>query len=65
MKIKNWLQTLTVLRIGGGTSEIRQTEIYTAEPLVPKQSAFEFEKLKKHNSPGIDQIPAELIKTGG
>jgi len=23
------------------------------------------EKLKRHNSPGIDQIPAELIKAGG
>jgi len=23
------------------------------------------EKLKSHKSPGIDQIPAELIKTGG
>ena len=32
-------------------------------------SAFEFdsatEKVKSHKSPGIDQIPAELIKTGG
>ena len=24
-----------------------------------------FEKLKSHESPGIDQIPAELIKEGG
>jgi hypothetical protein len=24
-----------------------------------------FEKLKSHKSPGIDQIPAELIKAGG
>ena len=23
------------------------------------------EKLKSHKSPGVDQIPAELIKTGG
>ena len=32
-------------------------------------SAFEvevaIEKLKRHKSPGIDQIPAELIKAGG
>jgi hypothetical protein len=37
--------------------------------LVPKLSAFEFEKaiekLKRHKSPGVDQIPAELIKEGG
>jgi hypothetical protein len=36
---------------------------------VPELSAFEFEmaieKLKGHKSPGIDQIPAELIKAGG
>jgi hypothetical protein len=35
---------------------------------VPEPSAFEVEmaikKLKRHKSPGIDQIPAELIKTG-
>ena len=43
--------------------------IHTAESLVPEPSAFEFEmvidKLKSHKSPGIDQIPAELIKAGG
>ena len=48
---------------------IRQAEIHTVEPLVPEPSAFEFElaieKLKNYKSPGIDQIPAELIKVGG
>jgi hypothetical protein len=38
---------------------------HTAEPLVPEPSALEaelaIEKLKSHKSPGIDQIPAELI----
>jgi len=47
-------------------NDIRQTEIHTAEPLVTKPSAFESElnivKLKSHKFPGIDQIPAELIK---
>ena len=47
----------------------RQEEIHTAEPLVPEPSAFEvelaIEKIKSHKSPGIDQIPAELIKAGG
>ena len=46
----------------------RQAEIHAAEPLVPEPSAFELElateKLKSHKSPGIDQIPAELIKAG-
>jgi len=44
-------------------------EIHTAEPLVPEPSALEaelpIEKLKSHKSPGIDQIPAELIIAGG
>ena len=35
---------------------------------MPEPSAFEvevaIEKLKRHKSPGIDQIPAELIKVG-
>jgi len=51
-----------------GVSDVRQTEIHTAEPLVPESSAFEFdiavEKLKRCKSPGSDQIPAELIKAG-
>ena len=49
--------------------DVGQTEIHTAEPLVTDPSASEFElaidKLKSHKSPGIDQIPAELIKVGG
>jgi len=47
-------------------SDVRQTEIHTTEPLVPEPNAFEIElaieKLKRHKSPGIDQIPA---KAGG
>jgi hypothetical protein len=47
---------------------VKQTEVNTAEPLVPELSAFEvemaIEKLKIHKSPGIDQIRAELIKAG-
>jgi len=50
-------------------SDVRQTEIHTAEPLVPETSAFEVDlaigKLKRHISPGGDQILAELIKAGG
>ena len=36
---------------------------------MPELSAFEFEmaveKLRRHKSPGVDQIPTELIKAGG
>jgi hypothetical protein len=52
-----------------GFSDVRHTEIHTAEPLVPEPSAYEneaaIEKLKRHKSPGIDQISAKLIKAGG
>jgi len=41
---------------------------YTAEPLVSEPRTFEFdmvtEKLKRHTSQGIDQIPTKLIKAG-
>ena len=51
-----------------GVNDIRQAEIHTAEPLVPEPSAFEvelvIEKLKIQKSPGIDQIPVEMIKEG-
>ena len=74
------LQTPTVLWLGGGTNSpsysicmvlrmLGRQEIHTAEPLVPEPSAFEVEwaigKVKSHKSPGIDEIPAELIKAGG
>ena len=49
-----------------GVNDGRQTEIHTAEKPVPEPSTIEvevaIEKLKSHRSPGIDQIPAELIK---
>jgi len=52
-----------------GVGDVRQTDIHTAEQLVADRSACEVmmatEKLKRHDSPGIDQIPAELIKARG
>jgi hypothetical protein len=51
-----------------GFYDVRQTEVHTAEPLVPEPSAADvdlaMERLKRHTSPGIDQISAELIKAG-
>jgi hypothetical protein len=66
-----WLQIAAVFWLGGGNisqllnvhgvSDVRQTELHTAEPLVPEPSAFEtemvIEKLKRDKSPGIDQTP--------
>ena len=52
-----------------GVKDVGQPEIHTAEPLVPEPSASHVEltidKLKSHKSPGIAQIPAQLIKAGG
>jgi hypothetical protein len=44
---------------GHGVNDERQTEILTAEPLLPEPTAFEIEmaieKLKRHKSPGTDK----------
>jgi hypothetical protein len=52
-----------------GVKDVRQTEIHTAEPLVPQPSALEFElaieKLRCHKLQDIYQIPTRLIKVGG
>ncbi|KAJ4445706.1 hypothetical protein ANN_12391 [Periplaneta americana] len=46
-----------------------EIEIQTAEPFIPEPTLSEveiaIENLKKYKSPGIDQIPAELIQEGG
>jgi len=51
-----------------GFKDVWQAEIHTAEPLVTEPSASEFElaidKLKSHKTPGIEQIPAVLLKAG-
>ena len=66
-----WLQAPTVLWLDGGPISpsywmymglmILGRQTHTAETLVPKPSAFEFElaidKLESQKSPGIDPIP--------
>jgi len=51
-----------------GINDVRQTDLHTADPLVPEPSAFEgemaIEKLKRHKSPYIDPVPAKCIKAG-
>jgi hypothetical protein len=50
-------------------NNIRQREIHTVEPLVLEPSPFEFElaieKIIRYISPGIGQIPAEMINARG
>jgi hypothetical protein len=62
---KNYFcQLLNVHRVGS----VRQTKTYIAEPFVPETSGSEDEvatgKLKRYKSPGVDQIPPELIQAG-
>jgi hypothetical protein len=62
---KNYFcELLNVHGVGG----VRQPEIHTAEPFVPEPSASEVEvaigKLKRYKSPGVDQIPVEIIQAG-
>jgi len=67
--VARWRKYFSQLFNVHGVKDVGQAEIHTAEPLVPEPCASEVElainKLKSHKSPGIDQIPAELIKAGG
>jgi hypothetical protein len=68
-KIRRWKNYFCQLLNVHGVIDVRQTEIHTAEPLVPEPSSAEVEiateKLKSYKSPGTEQIPAELIQAGG
>jgi hypothetical protein len=67
--LARWRNHFSQLLNIDAVNDARQTEIHTAGPLVPEPSALEVElvigKLKNHQSPGVDQIPAELIKERG
>jgi hypothetical protein len=72
MKMEICLQIPTIFQIllnVHNVSDVRETEVHTAEPLVPGPSHLEVEiavaKLKKYKTPGNDQIPAELTQAGG
>jgi len=67
--VARWRNYFSQLFNVHGVKDVGQAEIHTAEPLVPEPSASEIElatdKIKSHKSPGVDQIPAELIKARG
>jgi hypothetical protein len=67
--LASWRKHFSQLLHVHEVNDVRQTEIHTAEPLVPDPRVLEFEiaieKLERHKSPGTDDIPAELIKAGG
>ena len=67
--LARWRNHLSQLLNIHGINDGGQIEIQAAEPLGPEPSAFHIElaieKLNSHKSPGVDQIPAELIRAGG
>ena len=66
--LARWRKHFSQLFNVHGINDVRQTDIHTAEPLMPGPSAFKIEMaiemLKRHKSRGIDQIQAELIIVG-
>jgi hypothetical protein len=67
--LRRWKNYFCQLLNVHGAVDVRQTEMHTAEPFVPESNASEIEvavgKLKRYKSPGVDQIPSELIQVGG
>jgi hypothetical protein len=67
--VNRWMNYFCQLLNVQQVRDIRQTEIQIAEPFVPEPSISEIEvaigKLKRHKSPGADQITAEMIQAGG
>jgi hypothetical protein len=67
--VNRWKSYFSQLMNIHNVSDVRQIEIHTAEPLVSGPIHLEFAiaiaKLKKYESPGSDQILAELIQAGG
>jgi hypothetical protein len=67
--LNRWKNYFSQLLNVHSVSDVRQTELHTAEPLVPGVTLLKVEiataKLKKYKSPGSDQIAAELIQAGG
>ena len=64
-----WRNHFSHLLIARGINDVWQTEIHTAEPLVPEPSAFDVEmateNLIRGKLPVIDQILAEHSRGAG
>jgi hypothetical protein len=63
--LARWMYIFSQLLEIHEVDDVIQIEIHTAEPHVPEMSVFQFvlafEELNYHKSPGVDQIPVELI----
>jgi hypothetical protein len=66
--LNSWKNYFRQLLNVNGSGDVSQTEMHTAEPFMPDPSASEVQvtirKLKSYKSPGVDQIPAEVIQAG-
>jgi hypothetical protein len=64
--LNRWKKYFSLLLNVLNVSDIRQTKVHTAEPLVPGSSCLEVKiaiaQLKKYKSPDRDEIPAEMIQ---
>jgi hypothetical protein len=67
--LNRWKNYYCQLWNAHGVNNITETEIYTAEPLVPELSSSEveiaIENLRRYKSPDIYQIVVEMIQAGG
>jgi len=67
--VARWGKSFSHLFSVHGVTDVGPGEIHATESQVTEQSVSEIElaivKLKSHKMPGIDQIPAELIKAVG
>jgi hypothetical protein len=67
--LNRWKNYFCQLLNVNGVGDVRQTEMHTAEPFVPQPRASEVDvaigKMERYISPGIYQIPGELIQAGG
>jgi hypothetical protein len=67
--LNGWKNYFSQLLNVHNVSDVRQTEVHTAEPLVPGPSRLEVEvaiaKLKKYKSPASDRIVSEFIQARG
>jgi hypothetical protein len=66
--LNRWKNYFSQLLNMQSISDVKQIEVYTAEPLIPGPSRLEVQitvvKLKKYKAPGSGQISAELIQAG-
>jgi hypothetical protein len=67
--IARWRNCFSQILNVHGVSDVRLAQKHTEEPFVSEPSVVEvelsIEKLKSHKLPGVNRIPAELIKEGG